>query len=354
MFAVAERARAAYRRHGSGAHLADQRRDQFYEQCWRDAASAVGGAMEPLGDEIYEIEVDGLRTRVCRNCTPIDDPVTLVLAGNKPATYRRLSAIGLPVTEHAEFTLRSALSAGKFLERTNAPCVVKPARDTGAGHGVTTGITRRLQLARAIATASAWGQDLLIEKQVPGDVYRLLYLDGVLLDAVLRRPPAVIGDGRLTILQLMEHANAARLRQGAGAAQVLIARDRDMIHTLAAQGWRLTSVLPRGVKALLKTAINDNAAIDNESASERLCSAVIEAGAAAANAVGANLAGVDVITADPTQPLEVTGGVILEVNTTPGFYYHYHKSGKCCPVAWHLLERFRARHTSSETMEALH
>jgi glutathione synthase/RimK-type ligase-like ATP-grasp enzyme len=88
----------------------------------------------------------------------------------------------------------------------------------------------------------------------------------------------------------------------------------------------------------VKTAVNENAADDNESATHLLCEEVVEAGARAAGAVGVRLAGVDVITVDPARPLADTGGVVLEVNTTPGFYYHYHKRGGEFPVALHVLK----------------
>ncbi len=44
---------------------------------------------------------------------------------------------------------------------------------------------------------------------------------------------------------------------------------------------------------------------------------------AAAQAVGLALAGVDVITPDPTRPLREVGGVVNEVNGRPGLHHHY-------------------------------
>jgi cyanophycin synthetase len=40
--------------------------------------------------------------------------------------------------------------------------------------------------------------------------------------------------------------------------------------------------------------------------------------------VGLRLAGVDVITPDASRPLEEAGGVVAEVNGTPGIHHHYH------------------------------
>jgi len=99
----------------------------------------------------------------------------------------------------------------------------------------------------------------------------------------------------------------------------------------------------------LKTVINDNAGAENESAAHLLCPSIIADGVRAAAAVGARLAGVDVITTDPSVPLAESGGVVLEVNTTPGFYYHYHKRDDCCPVALNVLRAALADRGGNDT-----
>jgi ABC-type polysaccharide/polyol phosphate transport system ATPase subunit len=137
-------------------------------------------------------------TRVRQNCTAIDDPVTLAVALNKTLVNRLLADAGLPVPRGVAFTLRELGQAVAFLEAAPGPCVVKPASGTGGGEGVTTGIRTRRQLAWAATLAAQSSSEMLLEEQVDGHNYRLLYLDGELLDAVQRRPPSVTGDGRPT------------------------------------------------------------------------------------------------------------------------------------------------------------
>jgi D-alanine-D-alanine ligase-like ATP-grasp enzyme len=57
--------------------------------------------------------------------------------------------------------------------------------------------------------------------------------------------------------------------------------------------------------------------------------------------VGLRLAGVDVITPDASRPLEEAGGVVAEVNGTPGIHHHYHVADRAnaTPVAVPILER---------------
>jgi cyanophycin synthetase len=213
---------------------------------------------------------------------------------------------------------------------------VKPANGS-AGHGVTTGIVTSFDLVRAAVTAAAFGPNLVVEQQVEGNVYRLLYLNGKLLDAVLRKSPAVVADGSSSIRKLIQLENRARLKAGRKFGQVLLSIDLDMRHTLAKQGLSLSSVPKKGTVVTLKTVINENSVADNVSATSLLCKSIIEDGAAAAAAVGVRLAGVDIVTRDPGVPLAQSGGVILEVNTTPGYHYHYYQRDGGVAVAIPIL-----------------
>lgn len=328
--------RLVRRTHTSGAVAAQRAR--FYRTAWADAAASVGATVEELGDGLLDICHGDLLLRVRDNLTSLDDPVTLAVAGDKPLVYRLLAARGLPVARHTVCRYDDLVAASVFAAGLGAPCVVKPALDSAAGAGVTTGVAGEAHLARAMARAGAWSDDVVVEQQAAGDNYRLLYLDGELLDAVLRGPPRVRGDGRSSIEQLVAADNADRARRGTDAAQSLLRVDHDLRNTLRSQGLGLRSVPAAGDWVQVKTVVNDNRREDNEAAA-RLCSSLVEAGAVAAAAVGARLAGVDVITRDPGVPLAEAGGVVLEVNTTPGYYYHYLRRGEGAPVATMILQR---------------
>ena len=208
-------------------------------------------------------------------------------------------------------------TAWAFVDSLGRPCVVKPAQASGA-LGVTTAISARFDLARAMAYGGAFGRELLVEELVEGGVYRLLYFDGELLDAVLRMPPTVQGDGSANVEQLVSAENRRRLAGGIEACQSLVKIDQELRHTLRQRGYTLRSVPPAGEEVRLKNAVNDNRREDNVSAAEALCGEVVETGAAAAAALGVRLAGVDVITGDPGVPLTEAGGVVIEVNHAPG------------------------------------
>jgi cyanophycin synthetase len=351
IFYVGYRLKEAFRVRRSDTRLALKHRSHFYTELWRDAASQLGASVEVLGNEILEIRLGQDCTRVQQNTTAIDRAIAVAVAQNKPLVHRLLAKRHLRTPTYCEFTLNEIDKAAAFVESSTSRCVVKPANG-GGGRGVTTGVTGTLDLIRAAASAAVYGQDLMVEQHVHGDVYRLLYFDGVLMDAVLRKPSAVIADGKSTVRELICLENEARLSAGPNLAHALILIDMDVRSTLASQDLTLSAVPAKGLAITLKTVINDNSQQDNFKANHLLCKSIIEDGAAAAAVVGVRLAGIDVITPDPNVPLAESGGVILEVNTTPSYHHHYHKRDGSYAVAAHLLPFLLAngvaeRHTTA-------
>lgn len=328
------RIRALVERSGPGARAMRRHRDAFYDRVWREAAAETGASCVDLGDGFLAFSAGERHVRVCRNMTPLDDAVTLRIAGMKPLAYRLLASAGVMVPRHAELAARDLDAALRFLEAADGPVVVKPAADTGAGRGVFTGIGSRSRLVCAMARAGAFGSRVLIERQHGGDNYRLLYLDGVLIDAVVRHPPTVTGDGRRSVRELVDAENRLRLAEGEARAQVLVTMDAEMRATLASCGLSLRSRPPQGARVVLKRVINDNRWEENEAALERIGPELAETGRRAAAAVGARLAGVDVIVGTgQAEP------VVIDVNTTPGYYYHYRRRGAPVRVASVILRR---------------
>src|SRR5438067_3225162 len=179
----------------------------FYERAWREAAAELGATFKTLGEGIVEMELGGVATRAVENTSAIDDPVTIAVLIDKLLTYKILKEDGLPIVRHAQFSLRGMTPGLQFLSESKGDCVVKPANGTGGGRGITTGIRTRSQLARAAAAAAVYCDELLIEEQIKGDNYRLLFLDGEMIDSFVRRHPNVMGDGRSSIARLVRNSN---------------------------------------------------------------------------------------------------------------------------------------------------
>src|SRR5207245_11487947 len=124
------------------------------------------------------------------------------------------------------------------------------------GAAVTGCVQSARHLARATLSAARLDTRLLIERQVPGEMYRLLYLDGELLDVVLRQAPHVRGDGHSSVLDLIAQENERRLE--AARARSLITIDLDCLLALEAAGRPPLSVPAAGGRGKDKTASSGN------------------------------------------------------------------------------------------------
>ncbi|MGH7089921.1 MAG: hypothetical protein ACREFQ_13580 [Stellaceae bacterium] len=328
-------------------------RDEFYRRVWQEAAEQAGARWSACSAAVADIVSAHGRLRVSNNVTSLDDPATLLLAGDKPAVYRLLAKSGVVVPRHVVLAANRADRLERTLNTIGPPLVVKPATDTGSGHGVSTNVMTRRQLRHAFAWACAHGQRVLIERQIEGHCFRVLILDGEVLDTVKRRRVSFVGDGRSTIRSLIARENALRLESGTERAQVLIRRDPDLGNTLLAQGLRLRSRPRAGARIELKRVVNDNGTDENEAACGVLCPAILHSARRAAQAVGLRLAGVDIICRDASVPLEQSGGAVIEVNATPGFHYHYHRRGERCEIAAKILEAAFGHADRAATVHAL-
>lgn len=341
-----------------------RRRDAFHRDMWLAAAAELGLPASASGGSAVTVELGPDRTfTISRGGSTIEDAAALERAGDKAFVLDLLAARGIPVPDHMLTTLDTLDDAAPFLDRVGT-CVVKPARDTSAGRGVTTSVRDAATLRGAAVAAAAAGAragrtsrsgsilgrlrakyrdlsdvSLLVERHVVGANFRLLYLDGELVDAVRRALPTVVGDGESTIRNLIARLARDRSTSAVERGGLAVTIDEDLRTTLRQEGRTLDSVPEPGTVVVLKTAVNEGAIADQTPALDILCPDIIEQGARAAELVGGRLVGVDVITANPSVPLNAAGGCVLEVNTTPGLVYHYHGKPDGVDVARVLLER---------------
>ena len=327
--------RATRNRQNLGSELVSR----GYERIWNRASEELGAECVPLGRDFLEIRLGGAITRVRRSTTMLDDAVTLGLAGDKEIGQGLLAANGLAVPESVTLESLDVAPALELLGRSPAGCAVKPAAGSGAGRGVTCGMRTPQELALAVRRAAGFGSRILIEPMVPGDDYRLLFLDGELLDVVRRERPAVTGDGRSSVGRLMLRENERRIAAKGKAGSSLLRLDLDCLFTLRHAGLTLQSVPHSGAHVTVKTVANDNGAHENTTVRDGLAPELVREAAAGAAALGVRLAGVDVITPDVTRPLAEVGGAINEVNTTPGLHHHYEVAdgANATPVAVPIL-----------------
>jgi glutathione synthase/RimK-type ligase-like ATP-grasp enzyme len=331
----------------SGQVYLHQRVDE-YRRIWQRVALEQGATFTELAPDLWQLEVGARRVRILNFELEFDNPVTLGLAGRKKLVHGLLGQAGLPVPEHVAFTLETLDDAREFVEQHARGCVIKPSGGYG-GKGVTTHVQRRNEVRRAALLASVYDSELLVESMIPGESYRLLVLEGKVVDSVYRRGPRVEGDGVSTIRQLIGLGSSTR-----GAARTRsLDDDRDCQFMLHAQGLTLES-RPEVGRIVVVGSRNPNGrrfaevrTVYTHPANDLICPSIVRDAEAAAHLVGSEFLGVDVITLDPSVPLRESGGVINEVNTTPALHHHYDASREPYPQAAVLALQALVKRASS-------
>jgi cyanophycin synthetase len=299
-----------------------QLREDFYQRFWHAAADSVGASVEDLGFGFLKISRAKRSTVVCGYLVQLDDHVSLRIAGNKPLTYRLLAQDGFPIPRYQTFSSHELKKAARFLsDLPGDKAVLKPAFNTGGGAGVTMNLTTASDLRPAVYAASVYGPHLLLEEQVPGHSYRLLYLGGEFVDAVRRDPPIIVGNGSDTIRGLVRAENNRRL-DGSFSSLSPLTIDLESKITLRQQKLSPRTVPPSKSIVTVKAVVNQNTANENHSVREAVHPSIIELGRTLVKKFRLELAGIDLLAKDIAEPLETSGGAINEVNTTPGLHHH--------------------------------
>jgi D-alanine-D-alanine ligase-like ATP-grasp enzyme len=318
----------------------DALRDRFYDDLWSGAARSRGAEIEPMGWGYHRLRRGDRWTMVRGPEVMLDDHLRLKVAGNKLLTNRLLAEWGLRVVRHRPYDLTRIAQASGFLGELGGPAVVKPARGSGAGRGVTTGVASRVRLGAASRAAARVAWDIMIEEQVPGASFRLLVLGGRVVDAIRRDPPSVVGDGRTALRGLLDLETARRLEAPDVRALHPLTLDLEARFHLEDQGLAPGTVVGEGRAVRVKSVVNQNASPENHSVREDLHPSLVALAEGLVSWLGLELAGIDIITTDPSVPLEVSGGVVGEVNTTPGLHHHYliAERDRVVPVAELLID----------------
>ncbi|MBM3266121.1 MAG: cyanophycin synthetase [Candidatus Sericytochromatia bacterium] len=291
-----------------------------------EAAARRGIPTFRVTDEasLFQLGYGRYQRRIQAALTSETSHIAVDIASDKDLTNALLREAGLPVPRGEVVTrVEEALAVSRRMGR---PVAVKPHYGN-QGKGVTVNVSDPAHVEAAFHLAREYGRSVLVEEFIKGQDHRVLVV-GDRVVAVARRLPAhVIGDGRQSIKQLMEEANTDS-RRGTGHLKPLtkLKIDGNVVEVLQKQGCTPDSVPAEGAMVLLRSNANlstGGTAIDltDQIHPENAVMAV-----RAAKKVGLDVAGIDVVVEDISQPLDKQGGAIIEVNAAPGIRMHQHPS----------------------------
>ena len=298
--------------------LADRRCLGPSTACIVDAASERGiPAIRLNGGNLVQLGHSAAQRRIWTAETDCTSAIAEGISRDKELTKQLLSAAGVPVPEGR--TVESAEAAWDVAERIGLPVAVKPS-DGNHARGVSLNLKTRDEVVAAFVAAEKEGSEVIVERFIPGQEHRLLVVGDKVVAATRGEITRVSGDGRSSIAQLIAaHVNTDPRRGAEEQFPLDIVRLDDPVLLLLLQRQGLTpdSVLPRGQSAEVQRT--GNMSID---VTEQVHPDIAEQMALAANVVGLDIAGIDLVVEDIGQPLAPQGGAIVEVNAGPGLLMH--------------------------------
>ncbi len=246
------------------------------------------------------------------------------IAQDKELTKKLLIAAGVPVPQGRPVS--DAEDAWAAMCEIAGPVVVKPL-DGNQGKGVTVNIVTREHLNIAYAAAAEISSEVLVERFIPGSDFRMLVVGSQLVAAARREPPQVIGDGVHTVRELVERVNSDP-RRGEGHATSLTKMRIDTIALarLEVQGYTADSVPDKGRCVVLRNNANLSTGGTATDVTEDVHPDIAASAVAAAQMVGLDICGVDVVCDSVLRPLEEQDGGVVEVNAAPGLRMHLQPS----------------------------
>jgi cyanophycin synthetase len=245
------------------------------------------------------------------------------LACDKEGTKNILGEFGIPVPRGTVISYFDELE--EAIEAVGGyPIVIKPL-DGNHGRGITLDIRNWLEAEEAYDAAqeAAKSRGVIVERYYTGRDHRVLVVGGHVVAVAERVPAHVVGDGHSTIEELIEETNRDP-RRGDGHTNVLtkIHADRTTWQLLERKGYTLQTVLAQGEVCHLRATANlstGGIAIDRTDEihpeNRWLAQRIVKI-------IGLDIAGIDIVTDDISQPLRENDGVVVEVNAAPGFRMH--------------------------------
>ncbi|WP_162932331.1 acetate--CoA ligase family protein [Solimonas sp. K1W22B-7] len=237
------------------------------------------------------------------------------LARHKAQASAMLAEAGIPVPR--QVTVATAEAAVQAAAALGYPVVIKP-EDTEGGIAVAPGLGTPEEVRAAFETASRYSRSILLESHVEGRDYRLNVFQGELVWAIERQPASVTGDGRAPVRELLQRLNAdPRRGAGKGARLRRVELDEEALSLLRKAGLGPDDVPAEGRVLRLRRVANIGAGAVPVPVFDQVHPDNARLAIRAAEALGLDLAGVDLLIPDIARSWHEGGAAVCEVNGQP-------------------------------------
>jgi cyanophycin synthetase len=288
----------------------------------RRAAKNRGLSIRNVAGDVYlyagHRPVGGVR----KTMSTLNSPEAIAICRSKDLAKQMLDAAGLPTPAGIIVGSDQFDDAAEHLESMDGPAVLKPMSQA-RGEGVTCWITTEDELKAAWDTAQAAARrapGLLLDEQIDGIDVRVHVIGRRPIAVITRLPSHVVGDGRLSVRELIVQKQQQR-DQHAYLAKTPLTVDPAV---LARSGRALDDVPGDGEVVVLYGPANVQHGGDPVDVTELVHPDLLRLAVDAARAIpGLRNAGVDLMARDLDT---VDGAVVLETNFCPDIRIHHHPS----------------------------
>ncbi len=272
------------------------------------------------GESLVQLGYGKNQVRFRATMTDRTSSIAVDLASNKDETKRMLKDAAIPVAKGVCISNPNDLEDA--VKNVGFPLVFKPL-DGNHGKGASINVKTMEEAIAAFEHAKKYSRRIIIEKFITGFDFRILVINNRFIAAALREPAHVIGDGKSTIQQLIDKENLDP-RRGYGHENVLteISIDHETMEQLAKSGYTLETKLNKDELCYLKGTANLSTGGTSTDITDIVHPHNIFICERISRVIGLDICGIDIMASNLSEPLEATGGVVLEVNAAPGFRMH--------------------------------
>lgn len=239
---------------------------------------------------------------------------------NKKNMNKYLKRLGYPVPKG--FTLKydkntdiADLKKYMKLHDMKFPLIIKPIDGTN-GIDVVSGIINIRDLYKNI---QKYEKEILIEEQLDGIVYRILYVNKKLVAISSRTAPYIIGNGENTLQELINLYNDNLIKNNSKNFPPPVNNN-----ILISQNVSLNDVIPKNRKIIINNILNYHGGAITENyplykihpINRQLFETLLN------THFDSNCLGIDFISPDLSKPYYENGGTILEFNSNPARMLH--------------------------------
>jgi cyanophycin synthetase len=246
--------------------------------------------------------------------------IAVDIASNKDETKRILKEAAIPVAKGDCISTEDGVL--QVIKEIGFPLVFKPL-DGNHGKGASINVKTEAEALDAFHHAKKYSRRIIVERFITGFDFRVLVINNRFVAAALREPANVIGNGSSTIQELIDKENQDP-RRGYGHENVLteISIDKETMDQLSKFNYTLETVLPMGTKCYLKGTANLSTGGTSTDVTDIVHPHNIFICERISRVIGLDICGIDIMASNLSEPLDVSGGVVLEVNAAPGFRMH--------------------------------